>query len=121
LTYGGHAERGFVMANLVAKITLALIFTLPTLGLAADLPRPDQAPVKDDPDALVLFRTEDQARVYCPRDDLAWINLRSLVFHIEKCGDPIFKARTVSGAYVCKSEAEKWPGASADSRYQKCN
>ena len=53
---------------------------------------------------LTLFPTEQEAQKHCPADTVVWVNLPTGVYHFK--GQRWYGA-TKSGAYVCKTEADK--------------
>jgi hypothetical protein len=50
------------------------------------------------------FPTEQQAQQHCPNDTVVWLNLPSGIYHFK---GQRWYGNTRSGAFVCRSEADK--------------
>ena len=75
---------------LIALLVGFLVFATPPSGEAAG--------------QLSLFQTEEAAQQHCPRDVVVWLNLPSGIYHFKS---QRWYARTKSGAFVCKTEADQ--------------
>jgi len=53
---------------------------------------------------LAIFPSEQQAQQHCPADTVVWVNLPSGIYHYK---GQRWYGNTLSGAYVCKSEADQ--------------
>jgi hypothetical protein len=52
--------------------------------------------------ALEQFNTEAQAQQHCPRDNVVWLNLPTMIWHYKS---QRWYGNTKNGAYVCEKEA----------------
>ena len=76
---------------IIAVMFVALLLPGATIALSPSAPLTD-------------FRTEAQAQQHCPVDTVVWLNLPTGIYHLK--GERWY-GRTKSGAYVCRSEADK--------------
>jgi hypothetical protein len=52
--------------------------------------------------ALERYDTESQAQQHCPKDNVVWLNLPTMIWHYK---GQRWYGRTKHGAYVCEKEA----------------